>query len=149
MKIARVAARLFHVTRKAETPARMRVSITWPKLVFIVVPVLIVAADAFVLVRDHLQPQSERAIRLVKESNSRKENFTVQQYLYTTVYYRRDQGEAITIEGWRSTTPSETGGPIVVQFNYSDSSGERVAIWEVTDQTVAAKNEAALDMSWH
>lgn len=129
----------------------MRLPANWPKLVFVVVPVLIVAADAFVLVRERLQPQAQKAIRLVKESNSRKENFTVQQYLYTTVYYRRDQGEAITIEGWRATSPSGTEGPIAVEFRYADLSGEHTAIWEASlkNGTVTAKNEAALDLSWH
>ena len=115
---------------------------------FIVLPVLIVAVDAVVLVRERLQPES---IRLVKESNSRKENFTVQQYLYTTVYYRRDQGEAITIEGWRASSPAQPDAPIVVEFSYADSSGEHVAIWEASlkDGTVTAKNDAALELSWH
>jgi len=129
----------------------MRSPITWPKLVFIVLPVLIVAVDVFVLVRERVQPQSEKAIRLVKESNSRKENFTVQQYLYTTVYYRREQGEAITIEGWVASSKSQPGDPIVVEFRYADSSGKHVAIWEVSPEegAVTAKNEAALDLSWH
>ena len=129
----------------------MRLPANWPKLVFVFVPVLIVAADAFVLVRERLQPQAQKAIRLVKESNSRKENFTVQQYLYTTVYYRRDQGEAITIEGWRATSPSETDAPIAVEFGYTDSSGEHIAMWqaELKNGTVTAKNESALDLSWH
>lgn len=126
-------------------------SSTWPKIVFIVLPVLIVAVDAFVLVRERRQPQSEKAIRLVKESNSRKENFTVQQYLYSTVYYRRDQGEEISIGGWRASSPSQQDEPIAVEFSYSDSSGEHVAVWEATlgDDTVVPENEAALEVSWH
>jgi hypothetical protein len=129
----------------------MRLPVNWPKLVFVFVPVLIVAADAVVLVRDRVQPQAQKAIRLVKESNSRKENFTLQQFLYTTVYYRRDQGESITIEGWRATSPSETDAPIAVEFGYTDSNGEHIALWEASlkDGTVTAKNEAALDLSWH
>lgn len=128
----------------------MRLPANWPKLVFILVPVFIVAADAVVLVRERLQPQAQKAIRLVKESNSRKENFTVQQYLYTTVYYRRDQGEAITIGAWRATSPSETDAPIAVEFRYADSGGERIAMWEASlkDGTVRPMNEAALDLSW-
>lgn len=128
----------------------MRPPINWPKLVFIVLPVLIVAVDAFVLVREHRQPQTEKAIRLVKESNSRKENFTVQQYLYSTVYYRRDQGEEINIAGWRAL-PAQPDEPIAVEFSYADSSGNHVAIWEASlkDGTAGAKNEAALDLSWH
>jgi hypothetical protein len=128
----------------------MRSPVTWPKLVFIVLPVLILAVDAFVLVRERRQPQTEKAIRLVKESNSRKENFTVQQYLYSTVYYRRDQGEEINIGGWQASL-AQPDEPIAVEFSYADSSGNHIAIWEVSlkDGTVDAKNESALDLSWH
>jgi len=128
----------------------MRSPITWPKIVFIVLPLLIVCIDAFVLVRERSQPQTEKAIRLVKESNSRKENFTVQQYLYSTVYYRRDQGEEISIGGWRAL-PAQLDEPISVEFDYADSSGNHVAMWEASlkDGTVGSKNEAALDLSWH
>lgn len=128
----------------------MRSPINWPKLVFIVLPTLIVGVDAFVLVHEHREPQTEKAIRLVRESNSRKENFTVQQYLYSTVYYRRDQGEEINIAGWRAL-PAQPDEPIAVEFSYADSGGDHVAIWEASlkDGTVEAKNEAALDLSWH
>lgn len=129
----------------------MRSPVSWPKLVFIALPALVVAVDAFMLVREHLQPQSEKAIRLVKESNSRKENFTVQQYLYTTVYYRRDQGEPITIGGWRASSPSNSEEPVTVEFRYSDSAGERVGLWEadLKNGTVKPMNEVALNLSWH
>lgn len=129
----------------------MRLTVIWPKLVFILVPSLIISVDAFVLVRESRQSPSEKATRLVKESNSRKENFTVQQYLYTTVYYRRDRGEAITIGGWRASSSSEPDAPNVVEFSYSDSSGEHVAVWEadLKDKTVTPKNESSLDLSWH
>lgn len=128
----------------------MRSPINWPKLVFILLPVLIVAVDTFILVRERRQAQTEKAIRLVKESNSRKENFTVQQYLYSTVYYRRDQGEEISIGGWRALPP-HPDEPIAVEFSYADSTGNHIAIWEASlkDGTVGAKNEAALDLSWH
>jgi len=123
----------------------------WPKLVFILLPILIVAVDAVVLVGERLQPETQKAIRLVKESNSRKENFTVQQYLYTTVYHRKDNGEAITIEGWTATSLPEPDDVMVVEFSYSDSSGKHVATWEASlkDRAVTPKNEAALDLSWH
>ena len=114
-------------------------------------PVLIVTVDAVVLLRERFQAESERAIRFVKESNSRKENFTVQQYLYTTVYYRRDHGESIDIKGWRATSSTESDGPIVVEFGYVDSSGEHRAVWEANlrNRTVAPTNDGALDVSWH
>ena len=123
----------------------------WPKLVFIVVPLLIVVVDAVVLLGEHLQPDTEKAIRLVKESNSRKENFTLQQYLYTTVYYRKTRGEPITIEGWKATLSGEPDAPITVEFGYADSGGRCIAVWEANLRTgsVTAKNEAALDLSWH
>jgi hypothetical protein len=125
--------------------------LNWPRLVFIFVPLLIVIVDAVVLVGERRQPDAEKAVRLVKESNSRKENFTVQQYLYTTVYHRKRSGEAITIEGWRATASAEPGPLITVEFSYADSTGDHVAIWEASLQagTVTAKNEAALDLSWH
>lgn len=123
----------------------------WPRLVFVFVPLLIVLADAIVLVEEHLQPANEKAIKLVKESNSRKENFTLQQYLYTTVYHRQASGEPITIEGWRATLSAVPDGPIAVEFSYADSKGRYVANWEANlrDGAVTAKNEAALDLSWH
>ena len=128
----------------------MRIPRTWPSLVFIVIPVFIISVDAVVLVREQLQPNAQKAIRLVKESNSRKENFTVQQYLYTTVYHRKSQGEPITLEGWRA---SESGvdGLFLVEFAYVDSEGRHFATWEANllTATVTGKNDAALDLSWH
>lgn len=128
-----------------------RKPLNWPKLVFIFVPLLIVVVDAVVLVGERLQPDAEKAIRLVKESNSRKENFTVQQYLYTTVYHRKTSGEPIDIEGWRATASADPGAPITVEFIYADSAGSHAAIWEadLRDGRVTPKNETALDLSWH
>ncbi len=123
----------------------------WPKLVFIVVPLLIVAVDTVVLVGERLAPETQKAIRLVKESNSRKENFTVQQYLYTTVYHRKNKGEPITIEGWRATPSPEPGAPMIVEFSYVDTNGRHVATWEadLASGAVTHKNAVALDLSWH
>jgi hypothetical protein len=123
----------------------------WPTLVFSFVPLLIVSVDSVVLMSERLQPETQKAIRLVKESSSRKENFTVQQYLYTTVYYRMKRGEAIVIEGWRASPSEEAGTPQAVEFSYSDSNGKHVAAWEASLQsgTVTPKNESALALSWH
>jgi hypothetical protein len=129
----------------------MQIPTNWPKLVFIVVPLLIVVVDAVVLVGEHLQPDAQKAIRLVKESNSRKENFTVQQYLYTTVYHRQQNGEAITIAGWRATGSNEPDAPTRVEFSYTDSEGEHIGVWEASlrDGTVNPRNEIAVELSWH
>jgi hypothetical protein len=128
----------------------MRIPFDWPKLVFILVPIVIVTVDAVVIVRERLRPDAQKAVRLVKESNSRKENFTVQQYLYVTLYHRRDNGDAVTIGGWRAESP-EPGARFIVDFAYTDSNGDHVATWEaeLKDGTVIPKNEAALDLSWH
>lgn len=129
----------------------MRLPTNWPKLVFILVPLLIVIVDATVLVGERLESDTQKAIRLVKESNSRKENFTVQQYLYSTVYHRKNNGEVITIEGWRAAPSAEPGAPITVEFSYSDSRGRHVGVWEAStsDGSVRPKNETALELSWH
>src|SRR5689334_5468263 len=106
----------------------MRIPASWPTLVFILVPVLIITVDVVVLVNERFKPDSQKAVRLVKESGSRKENFTVQQYLYTTVYHRKATGEAISIDGWRVSAEGQRGVPITVEFSYSDSSGRHVAV---------------------
>ena len=129
----------------------IRIPKDWPKLVFILVPVLIVTVDATVLIHDRLQAETQKAIRLVKESSSRKENFTVQQYLYTTVYHRKSGGEALSIEGWRAMERPGGDAQIDVEFSYSDSNGIHVAIWEANLKTgkVTPENEGALDLAWH
>lgn len=129
----------------------MRLPANWPQLVFILVPLLIVIVDATVLVGERLESDTQKAIRLVKESSSRKENFTVQQYLYTTVYHRKNNGESITIEGWRATPSAEQGARITVEFSYADLLGRHVGVWEASlkEGSVTPKNEVALDLSWH
>lgn len=121
----------------------------WPRLVFILVPLLIVSVDAVVLIGERLEPETEKAIRLVKESNSRKENFTVQQYLYTTVYHRMSRGEPVLIDGWRTSAPDSK--PVMVEFSYADSDGNHVATWEadLEHRRVTPVNEAAVELSWH
>jgi len=128
-----------------------RKSFNWPRLVFIFVPLVIVIVDAVVLVGERLEPETVKAIRLVKESNSRKENFTLQQYLYMTVHHRKRSGEPIAVDGWRATPSPEAGAQVIVEFSYTDASGAHVAIWEASLKTgtVTPKNEAALDLSWH
>ena len=126
-----------------------RLPLNWPRLVFVLLPLSIITMDAVVLVAEHLQPDSAKAIRLVRESNSRKENFTVQQYLYATLYYRTEHGEPITIEGWHASVVDSDG--IMVEFRYTDSSGSHAAIWQANLErgTVTAENETAVELSWH
>src|SRR5689334_24166371 len=104
----------------------------WPRIAFIYLPLLIIAVAATVLVREQLQPDTEKAIRLVRESNSRKENFTVQQYLYSTVYYRQHQGEAIAIDGWRADPLDDSARTVRVEFSYTDGGGRHAATWQTS-----------------
>ena len=122
----------------------------WPRVVFACVPLALVIGAGGMLMVERFQSDAAKAIRLVRESSSRKENFTVQQYLYATVYYRRDQGDAVTIEGWRAET-SQPDAPIKVEFSYSDATGRHSAIWEARLQEgrVTPSNEIAGDISWH
>jgi hypothetical protein len=128
----------------------MKLADNWPKIVLLTAPLLIVIVAGSMLIYETLQPETKKAIRLVQESNSRKENFTVQQYLYSTVYYRQDKGEPVTIEGWRADKP-EDEHDVSVEFAYSDSLGRHVATWKanVKQGSVVAQNDAARDLSWH
>lgn len=122
----------------------------WPRLVFIFVPLLIGVVDAAVLVSEQLESETGKAIRLVRESESRKENFTVQQYLYATLYHRKSEGEAVEIEGWRAERSPDARGPIIVEFSYTDESGRHVASWEVDlkEEKVIPQSADASYLSW-
>jgi len=128
----------------------MRLLENWPRLVFILVPSIALLFVVAILTREHFESDAERAIRLVKESNSRKENFTVQQYLYTTVYHRKDKGEQISISGWRARQ-AEKSEALTIEFVYSDSEGEHVAAWlaDLKASAVSPQNDAARGLSWH
>ena len=65
-------------------------------------------------------------------------------------HHRRDQGEPITIEGWRADL-AEPGAPAKVEFNYIDGEGRHSAAWEASLQEgrVTPRNEIARDISWH
>ncbi len=123
----------------------------WPILAFILVPLAVVAIDAAVLVTERRQSETEKAVRLVRESKSRKENFTVQQYLYMTVYHRKSQGEDVTINGWTAEQPSGPGTPVIVEFSFTDKNGRQSAKWRVQpgDKKALPLDEASNDISWH
>ena len=122
----------------------------WPKLVFIIVPLCIVVVDGAVLVHERYQSETEKAIRIVRESVSRKESFTVQQYLYATVYHRKTAGEQVSIEGWRAEQPADGEGYVVVEFSFIDADGRHVATWraDVGKRTVDPQDQLARDLSW-
>jgi hypothetical protein len=119
----------------------------WHKFALVVLPLGVAVASATAMLIEWRQPASQKAVRMVRESKSRKENFTVQQYLYATVYYRKDRGEPITIDGWRVDADSRN---FLVSFTYTDASGQHTATWEANleEQKVAPHNQEAKDLSW-
>ena len=128
-----------------------RVFRNWSKLVLIILPLGILAVDAAALFAEWRQPASQKAIQLVRESKSRKENFTVQQYLYATVYHRQNNGEAITIEGWQAEPyVASPDNQFSIAFRYTDAYGHHLAIWEANLQAkkVTPRNQEASDLSW-
>lgn len=122
----------------------------WPTLTLIALPLCVMIVDAAVLLKEGSESSSEVAIRVVKESASRKENFTVQQYLYATVYHRRDAGEDVRIAGWGAEEPASGSKRVVVTFAYSEGGVSNVAVWDVDldRRKVAPTNDAARELSW-
>ena len=123
----------------------------WPKIVFIILPLCIATVDAAVLFHEHRQSDIEKAIRLVRESNSRKENFTVQQYLYSTIFHRQQLGERVEIDGWHANASPDGANSITVEFSYRDRFGSHIAMWEANlkEGRATPLNDAARDLSWH
>ncbi|MBI3650375.1 MAG: hypothetical protein HY231_04940 [Acidobacteria bacterium] len=123
----------------------------WPKLVLVMVPLAIVAVDAVVLFAEWRQPAPQKAIRLIRESKSRKENFTVQQYLYATVYHRQKNGEAITIDGWQAAPDADSAAnQFTITFTYTDANGQHQALWtaNLKEKKVTPQNQEASNLSW-
>src|SRR5205085_10568079 len=123
----------------------------WPKIAFVYLPLLLTLGAGVEIAREQLQPDTVKAIRQVRESNSRKENFTVQQYLYSTVYYRQRQGEAIQIDGWQANTIDDSARIVRVRFRYSDGNGTHIATWQadmLSGETTSV-DDAARALSWH
>jgi len=130
---------------------RRRFLDNWPKIALVYLPLLLMLGAATELVREQLQPDTVKAIRMVRESNSRKENFTVQQYLYSTVYYRQHQGEAIEIDGWQALPGDESSSLVQVWFRYSDGNGMHIARWQanMSSGETTPVDDAARELSWH
>lgn len=123
----------------------------WPRWASLLIPIVILGVDAVVLLREHGQTDGQKAIRLVQESRSRKENFTLQQYLYSTVYHRRDKGEDVRIEGWLAIASDDSSQPIRVEFSYVDGGSPRVAVWDVdlAQRRATPRNETAGEIAWN
>jgi len=75
--------------------------------------------DAVVLVGERLQPDTEKAVRLVKESNVAKGEFTVQQ-TSLTVYHPKKNAGTDHHRRMEALSVSRAGAPIAVEFSYVD-----------------------------
>ena len=122
----------------------------WALAVLILIPFLIAAADTAILVGRRVEPVPEKAIRLVKESSSPIESFSIQQYLNGTLYHRRDRGAKIQIRGWTAVQDSKSKSQTEVEFAYSEDGTDHVARWivDVPAHTVTPANQEAAALSW-
>jgi hypothetical protein len=124
----------------------------WRRFAFVSLAALcIVLTGAAVVFLERPRTETDKAIRLVQESRSRIENFTIQQYLYTTVYKQKDDGEPVTIGGWRAEQPDGPHTKVVVQFGFDTDGTAQVAAWEVDSRSgrVTPTNQVARDWSWN
>jgi hypothetical protein len=122
----------------------------WGKFTLIFLPLSIAILDVAVVRHERLQPETQKAIRLVKESASRKENFTIQHYIYSIIYYQRSRDNDLTVEGWKADQPGGPGTPVNVEFDYTLGGVRHALIWEVdlASQKAKSKNQEADYVSW-
>jgi hypothetical protein len=118
--------------------------------VLIAIPVLVMTMDAAVLIYRGHRPGTDKAISLVQTSSSRIENFTVQQYLYATLFERRTRGDDIVIEGWRAWQEAGNTSSATVEFDFRSNGLLHNAVWGVnlSAETVTATTEDARKLSW-
>jgi hypothetical protein len=141
------AAPAHRVTRPGlKRPGIYRLS--W--LVLLGPPLALAIVDASMTIVNWSRPNTEKAIRLVQSSSSRIENFTVQQYLYSTLYDRKEKGADVTIDGWRAEQQPGSGTLLTVEFDFTDEHRPHAAVWEVDlpANKVTPTNEDARNLSW-
>ncbi|HYM00931.1 MAG TPA: hypothetical protein VEZ90_18380 [Blastocatellia bacterium] len=118
--------------------------------VLILVPVLVAAFDAAVIVRRRVEPTTQKAIRIVKESSSPIESFSIEQYLNSTLYYRKDRGSSIQIQGWTALETPGAADEVAVEFAYLEGATRHLADWtvDVRSNRVSSDNAEAAALSW-
>lgn len=122
----------------------------WPAPILILVPLLIGVADSAILLGRRAEPVPDKAIRLVKESSSPIESFSIQQYLNGTLYYRKERDSSIRIQGWTAHATPEVAGRVSVEFGYSEGAAIHLAHWnvDVATRKVSPDNADAASLSW-
>jgi hypothetical protein len=139
------------------TPPKYRVSNDLSKragglsaAVLTLVPIFIAVTDAAIVLGRRVEPATEKAIRIVKESSSPIESFSIEQYLNGTLYYRGQRDSNVRIQGWTAHTIPEVVGKVSVEFGYSEGATTHLAHWTVNVPTrkVNADNADAAALSW-
>jgi hypothetical protein len=125
---------------------RKKMLSNWPKVALVYLPLCLVAANVVALILEDSQEDPGKAIRLVREQPSIKENFTVQQYLYLTAYRRGDR-----VMGWNASQGGGPGSPVTVEFRFIEGGKLQAAIWEVyvKEEKIVPKNELARSICWN
>jgi hypothetical protein len=120
------------------------------KIMLIGAPLLVMMVDAVVLIHRGHRSEADKAIALVQTSSSRIENFTVQQYLYATLFERKRLGDDIVIEGWRVWQEPGNRNSATVEFDFRSNGLLHNAAWGVSlsAETVTATTEDARNLSW-
>ena len=120
------------------------------KITLIGLPLLVITMDTAVLLHSRGRRETDKAISLVQTSSSRIENFTVQQYLYATLYEGRKRGASVIIEGWRAWQDPGDEHSATVEFDFKSGGLMRSAVWHVNISTkgVTARTEEARNLSW-
>jgi hypothetical protein len=120
------------------------------QITLIGLPLLVMTTDAAVLVHHGGRPATDKAISLVQTSSSRIENFTVQQYLYATLFESKRRGVQVTIEGWRAWQDHGDEHSAKVEFDFKREGKPHAALWDVDISTdkVTARTEDARNLSW-
>jgi hypothetical protein len=135
---------------RSESSVKSTTARRWPRLAFVaLVAICLILAEAAVVFLERPRTEADKAIRLVQESSSRIENFTIQQYLYTTVYKQKDDGAPVTIGGWRAEQPDGPNTAVRVEFSFTERGVLEAAVWEVASGHVKPENQAARDWSWN
>lgn len=122
--------------------------LTWASVVLVLVPLLIACIDVASLLRRHVEPPTKRAIWAVKDSSSRIESFSVQQYLYSTLYQGNESGAKLQVVGWSANARDQR--VTEVEFAYSEGAASHTARWSVDGATgrVQPENDDARNLSW-
>jgi len=146
------AERRLNRATPANLPQGLRTSnfSTLLKIAIIGPALLLVAVDATLVIYRRTRPDALKAIWVVKGSSSPIENFTVEQYIDSTLYESQDKSSKIEIMGWRAEHRTGVEQSFRVEFGYTKDGVDHTAEWDVdlsAGKAVPA-NQDGRDLSW-